>query len=314
MFRQVEFSAVHELEVAQRILSLEDQLRDALLRVPACRSVLEAAGSTDRPGLQDRMAEAHRLSKASCADAPLLAAIRVAAAELEKITWHLALSATRVARREARRVPCRDVTIEDLEQDGVLGLLHAARRFDVTRGVRFAVYARWWVRAQITKAIQRANAFQVSAAVFELHRNMQKLRVSDEKEGRKSTASEIASRLGIRPQRLREVMAMDALQPVEDSDEPNGPSAIAELRDNEGSSPEESAAATEVGDWLRRAIQTSLAARERLILEQRNGIDCEPVSAADLATTLALSTERVRQLEVQSRAVLCSLFAMEMRV
>jgi DNA-directed RNA polymerase sigma subunit (sigma70/sigma32) len=176
------------------------------------------------------------------------------------------------------------------------------------------VYARWWVRAQITKAIQRANAFQVSAAVFELHRNMQKLRVSDEKEGRKSTASEIASRLGIRPQRLREVMAMDALQPVEDSDEPNGPSAIADLRDNEGFSPEESAAATEVGDWLRRAIQTSLAARERLILEQRNGIDCEPVSAADLATTLALSTERVRQLEVQSRAVLCSLFAMEMRV
>lgn len=317
MILQPALNAVEELSVAHRIIALEEHLRITLRLVPECGVVLDAgadAANRTRQAALKRLAAANRLVNRAAVEPGLLASARATWAELETLTWHLALSAGRVARREARRVPCRDITVEDLEQEGVIGLHDAAQRFEPDRGVRFAVYARWWVRAQITKAIQHAGAFQISAGVYELHRNMHKLMLSDEKAGLVAPPSNLALRLGVRRERLGEAMELDALRPVDQPETLDGPSPLSLLPDTRAWTPEVATAAMEVADWLRTAIHTSLATREQRIMERRHGIDCEEASTTSIAADLALSAERVRQLEAQSRAVLIELFAREMDI
>jgi len=243
--------AVEELSVAHRIIALEEHLRITLRLVPECSAVLEGGdmASRSRQAALERLAAANRLVHRTSAEPTLLAAAKATWAELETLTWHLALSAGRVARREARRVPCRDITVEDMEQEGVV-----------------------------------------------------------------APPSNLAPRLGVRRQRLGEAMELDALRPVDQPESPDGPSPLSLLPDTRAWTPEGATAAMEVADWLRTAIHTSLATREQRIMERRHGIDCEEASTTTIAEDLSLSTERVRQLEAQSRAVLIELFAREMDI
>ena len=93
-------------------------------------------------------------------DDPEIKAIAVQASrhwdEAESLRWQLAMSAMRIARGEARKLACSLMAEEDLVQEGYIGLLRAARRFDPDRGIRFTTYARWWVRAQMTRALETA--------------------------------------------------------------------------------------------------------------------------------------------------------------
>ena len=65
------------------------------------------------------------------------------------------MSGLRIAHGEARKLAGPFLDEEDLVQEGYIGLLRAAKRFDPDRGIRFSTYARWWVRAQMTRAIDQ---------------------------------------------------------------------------------------------------------------------------------------------------------------
>jgi RNA polymerase sigma factor (sigma-70 family) len=85
---------------------------------------------------------------------PAANAARRAWNEAETQHWNLAMSAERIARGEAKKLGGMLLSQEDLEQEGHIGLLRAARRFDPDLGIRFSTYARWWVRAQMTRAME----------------------------------------------------------------------------------------------------------------------------------------------------------------
>jgi len=90
---------------------------------------------------------------------PAANAARRAWNEAETQHWNLAMSAERIARGEAKKLGGMLLSQEDLEQEGHIGLLRAARRFDPDLGIRFSTYARWWVRAQMTRVDQRCHPF-----------------------------------------------------------------------------------------------------------------------------------------------------------
>lgn len=311
-----EMSAIQEQATARRILKLEDDLRSTLGTVPACQELLRqtVVGGRTRHDAVDRLGRAERLARGVSLDPILLARAAAEWDEAQALRWQLAMSAMRIVRREARRVPSHRVSVDDLEQEAVLGLFGAAERFDPDQGVRFAVYARWWVRAQITRSIQLGSVFQISASALELHRNARKVIASDEQEGLVRPVSELAAELGVGERRLTDVMAASALRAVEGASDDDTVSVIAELPDRDAPSPEDAVAASELAVRLRATIESTFALRERTILHRRYGLGTEAVSVAAIALDLSLSSERVRQLETQCVDALRGVFAREMDV
>ena len=93
----------------------------------------------------------------SKASSPTVEAARGKLAQADLLRWTRAMSAKRVAHSEARKLACALMEIEDLRQHGYIGLLSAAERFDPSRDIRFSTYARWWVRAHVTRALERCD-------------------------------------------------------------------------------------------------------------------------------------------------------------
>ena len=305
-----------EMALSSQIKKLEIALRRLLVGVVGCEGLLTAPESTreqTRHGAADQLARAVRFAAKSAPDRRVAEEVGAAWEELQRVTWRLAMSASSVARREARRVSNALLSAVDLEQEGMLGLYDAALRFDPARGVRFAVYARWWVRAQILRTLQRAGAFRVSASALALTRMVQKVMVRDQQLGVARTIGAVGAEIGLSESRLRDVLAVRALSQVNDGPEVDGLQTLAELPDPAAVSAEEVASSVDASAWLRRTMTASLSDRERHIVVRRHGLDGEPASMAEIGAELALSAERVRQLEVQSRAVLREVYARELR-
>jgi RNA polymerase sigma factor (sigma-70 family) len=308
-----EMTALEEQDTAIHILALEEELRELLREVPACRRLLDTGrGATrhTRHASVELLNRASELARHERAEPTLLAHAVVAQDAAQALRWRLALSGGRVARSEARRSFSQRISIDDLEQEGVIGLLGAAERYE-PGGIRFAAYARWWVRAQITAAIQHASTFQISAAVFELHRNARKLLQRDDQAGVSRTAAQLSASLGVKQRRLDNVMAIGDLRAIDD--DPNV-TALANLPDLITRSPEALLAEADASRWVRAQLLQGFDPRDRHILASRHGLDTEVMSFAEIAKGLSLSAERVRQLEQQGIAALRELFAREMDV
>lgn len=314
--RSLALSELQEQATAMRIQHLESSLRDTLRTVPECRVLLDAvdaAAPASRSGFVALLGRVNELAQADSAPSGLVEQAGEEWREAQQLRWRLALSAGHVARREARRAASPRLSAEDLEQDGVLGLFGAATRFDPARGVRFAAYARWWVRAEINRSVQGSGAFRVSAASHALIRDARKVMQRDAHLDVPRPLVMVADELGVSLARLRDVLAASALRPVDDA-EPNRPAVVAALVDEASLSPEERSVLSDVNVRLRLAVDTVFAPRERMIMSRRFGLGTDVVSIADIAIGLSLSTERVRQLEQQCLAVLRELFARDLDV
>jgi RNA polymerase nonessential primary-like sigma factor len=294
---------------------LDVSLRDLLADIDGCEGMLVSPSVMAEPtrhGAADRLAQAVQFAAKQVVDVQRSRKVSATWGELQRATWQLALTARAVARREARRVSCALMSAVDLEQEGLLGLYDAALRFDPARGVRFSVYARWWVRAQILRTIQHTGAFRVSASALALNRMVQKVVVRDQQLGVERSMDAVGTEIGLSATRLRDVLAVRALSQASDGPEVDGMQTLAELPDPSAVSAEDFAASVDASRWLRRTMRTSLSERERHIVVRRNGLEGEAASMAEIGVELSLSTERVRQLEVQSRAVLRDVFAREL--
>lgn len=309
-------SATDEQDLAQQIVTTQEELLRLLRGTPA-RTLLDPG--RDR-AVRTRHAAVTRLSAAveAARAMPLAPQLWLQILKLwhhaQAMMWQLALSAIRVARSEARRAQSAKVSVEDLEQESVLGLLAAAKRYEPGRGVRFSVYARWWVRAQITRAIQLAEAFGIGASAQELHRNLKKLIHSDEMAGKRRSTSELARALGVAPKRLRSVTAAISCHAVVDLEGEGAEQVISQIPDTDGRTPEEATIDADTARSVRAVIATKFNEREQHILHHRFGLSAEHTSADTIARTLSLSTERVRQLEHQCVSALRSIFEREMDV
>jgi RNA polymerase sigma factor (sigma-70 family) len=202
-------SAEEEKSMARQIRKAEQAAREAVAGINEADHILmrrpDRAERT-RAGAVDRLEEAVKaVARAARKDLELKLYARQAAqawAEAENLRWRLAMSGRRIAHGEARKLAGPFMDEEDLVQEGYIGLLRAAKRFDPDRGIRFSTYARWWVRAQMTRAIDHTGRpVRLPGCAVEQTRNLRKAMKRFESVGIEYTTADLAEEVGIDKER-----------------------------------------------------------------------------------------------------------------
>ncbi len=205
----------------------------------------------------------------------------------------------------AKRYQGRGLDLEDLVQEGNLGLLRAVDGFDAGLGNRFSTYALWWIKQAILRAIVwQARAIRVPGdrltELSRLGRAAERLTVALE---RTPTADELALELGTTPAHLRDLRGATA--EAVSLDQPVGQDATSELQDllPDTGTPDPASEADRA--LLRAEVRQAvgqLSSREQEIIVLRYGLapGSAPSTLDQLAVRLHLSRERIRQVEARA--------------
>jgi len=205
----------------------------------------------------------------------------------------------------AKTYRSRAIPLEDLIQEGAIGLMQAAQRFDPKRGFRFSTYATHWIRQAIGRAIDnKSKAIRLPAHVSQWLRRIEKERLRLVRElGSDPSAEQLSSALGITPRKLMTLVqsSQDMLSLDMSVGEGGGSTLGGLIRDNVNRDPEALVLSDEMIRELRR-ILSELNDREQRVMQLRFQLEeGEPqVLQDDIAKEMKLSRERVRQIEVQA--------------
>ncbi|HQQ76993.1 MAG TPA: RNA polymerase sigma factor RpoD/SigA [Thermoanaerobaculia bacterium] len=212
----------------------------------------------------------------------------------------------------AKRFHSPEVSFLDLINEGNIGLIQAARRFDPERGVKFITYAVWWVRQAISNALsEQWGAIRLPHKQATLHSRLGRVKEALTRAlGREPTMDEIAAEAGLKVIDAENLMGM-----TRSSESLSGVFGLEEDR-TLGDTLEQTSVAAADEQLLRRSsidqtrtLLDALPKKERAILCRRFGIpedgtegEREPMTLQEIGEELHLSRERVRQIEAQAIA------------
>jgi len=201
----------------------------------------------------------------------------------------------------AKKYRGRGVPFSDLIQEGNIGIIHAAKKFEYQRGYKFSTYATWWVQQAVTRAIVDQGRtiripFRMGDKIKRLYRKSDEL---TQLFGRQPKAEELADALETTPKKV-ENMKQIALNPIS-LEKPTGEEEDSEvgdfIEDGDAKMPSEETTQNLLNEDLSKALET-LPAREALILRLRKGMaDGMSYTLEEVGRKMGITCERVRQIE-----------------
>lgn len=204
----------------------------------------------------------------------------------------------------AKRYVGRGMLFLDLIQEGNLGLMKAVEKFDYQKGFKFSTYATWWIRQSITRAIaDQARTIRIPVHMVETINKLTRMqRVLLQELGREPTPSEIAEKMGITEDRVREIQKI-AQDPVS-LETPIGEEEDSHLgdfiEDEKTTTPPDAVAFTMLKEQLLGVLDT-LTPREEKVLRLRYGIDDgKPRTLEEVGREFNVTRERIRQIEAKA--------------
>lgn len=204
----------------------------------------------------------------------------------------------------AKRYVGRGMQFLDLIQEGNLGLIKAADKFDYTKGFKFSTYATWWIRQAITRAIaDQARTIRIPVHMVETINKVKKANSQLLHEnGRDPSAEEIAEKLNMPADKVREILRV-AQEPVS-LETPIGEEEDSHLGDfipdDEALSPADAASMYFLKQQLHEVLQT-LTEREARVITMRFGLDDgHPRTLEEVGREFNVTRERIRQIEAKA--------------
>ena len=204
----------------------------------------------------------------------------------------------------AKRYVGKGMFFLDLIQEGNLGLMKAVDKFDYNRGYKFSTYATWWIRQAITRAIaDQARTIRIPVHMVEtIHKVSRISRQLLQELGREPTPEEIAVRIDMTPEKVRDTMKY-ALEPVS-LETPIGEEEDSHLgdfvEDSESPAPSDSASYALLREQLCNVLRT-LTPREEEVIKLRFGLeDGRPRTLEEVGRQFKITRERIRQIEAKA--------------
>ncbi len=204
----------------------------------------------------------------------------------------------------AKRYVGKGMFFLDLIQEGNLGLMKAVDKFDYSKGYKFSTYATWWIRQAITRAIaDQARTIRIPVHMVEtIHKVSRYSRQMLQELGREATADEIGEKMGMTPEKVREIMKI-AQDPVS-LETPIGEEEDSHLGDfipdEDTPAPSDAAASTILREVIERELHT-LTPREEHVIKLRFGLyDGRTRTLEEVGKEFDITRERIRQIEAKA--------------